>query len=1134
MDPQERLFLQTVWHAVEDSGYTRLSLSNSTVGVFAGVMWGEYQLFGGDVRPSSSYWSIANRVSYVFDFKGPSMAVDTACSSSLTAIHLACESIKSGQCDIAVAGGVNLSLHPNKYLLLSLGNFISSDGRCRSFGKGGDGYVPGEGVGAVVLKPLGKALEDGDNIHAVIKSTMLNHGGKTNGYTVPSPSAQSRLIRNNLNRAAIDPRSISYVEAHGTGTSLGDPIEIAGLASAFEHETPGGVSEKRPFCPIGSVKSNVGHLESAAGMAALTKVILQMKNKTLVPSIHAETVNPNIDFKASPFFIQTGTTEWKRPVVSVNGTPVVFPRRSGISSFGAGGSNAHLIVEEHEAKDRDPGSDAPYIFVLSARDEHRLAEYAEKVLEFIASNRLDSQENDSFQENLASPALRNVCYTFQTGREAMNERLAVVALDWSDLAEALSGYRNGGSGSGNLYTGSTRNRGYQLDDFIDGDEGGQFIRNLIQNKKYHKLARFWASGLNFDWMVLYPETKPRRVSVPGYPFARERYWITGGQSPVSPAVSVSDAQTEPVSDDEFFSRVQSKPVAGPHPNPETSLAAGRTEAGHDWNKETGTAISGIISRLLKIGRWKIDADTVLTDYGLDSITGLRLINEIDKTLGEKLPLDSIQNATVNSLVHAIERLKGHTGESPGHSSAGHAAPSDDDLATGDETEDERLSIADPSDMFPRTVKGGTGLKTCRILLTGATGVLGGRLVVDLLDMTDSTVYCLVRAKSGEEGKNRIREMVRLYKTGPEFEREFERRVIPVTGDITRPVLSMDTDTYNVLAGKIDMVLHNAAKTSLHGGYSELKPANVDGTRHMIDFCLKTAQKYFVFVSSYVVMGDRQFTSSSPFTEKEFYTGQTFGNLGYAKSKFESERMVRLAFKDGLKWVIVRPGNIMGDSRNGTYPFGIPGVPGIFYDIFRTVIKNQIAVNAIQFFDITPVDYAGRGIVHLATRTKNLFDTYHLNNPNPKSFREIMGLISDCGYDLNFLEIDEFKSALGIIGKYDSITSDLITFNPSMMPRNESTYADASYTSGILSRADISCPRIDRSLIETYLNYCLRVGYLKKNSPREKIMNKLKFEYIRKTLAKDSLIARVKKKVDTMKSKVPFEGKVISQSITMRH
>ncbi|WP_187696014.1 beta-ketoacyl synthase N-terminal-like domain-containing protein, partial [Priestia megaterium] len=227
MDPQERLFLETVWHTLEDAGYPKSKLSRDKVGVFVGVMYGHYQLYGAEeslkgnvIALSSSHASIANRVSYFFNFKGPSIAIDTMCSSSLTSIHLACESLRRGECDTAIAGGVNLSLHPNKYVSLSQGNFISDDGKCRAFGEGGEGYVPGEGIGAILLKPLGKAIKDKDRIYGVVKASALNHGGKTNGYTVPNPNAQAELISQVLRKAKIDPKTISYVEAHGTGTSL--------------------------------------------------------------------------------------------------------------------------------------------------------------------------------------------------------------------------------------------------------------------------------------------------------------------------------------------------------------------------------------------------------------------------------------------------------------------------------------------------------------------------------------------------------------------------------------------------------------------------------------------------------------------------------------------------------------------------------------------------------------------------------------------------------------------------------------------------------------------------------------------------------------------------------------------------
>ncbi|ETR68976.1 MAG: hypothetical protein OMM_04242 [Candidatus Magnetoglobus multicellularis str. Araruama] len=242
------------------------------------------------------------------------MAIDTMCSSSLTSIHLACESIKNGEIEMGIAGGVNLSIHLNKYITLSQGQFLSTDGLCKSFGANGDGYVPGEGVGTVLLKPLTKAIADNDHIYAVIKGSALNHGGKTNGYSVPNPNAQASLISEALTKSDINPRTIGYMEAHGTGTALGDPIEISALIKSYQQLTT-----DKQYCAIGSVKSNIGHLESAAGIAALTKVILQMQHKQLVPSLHSEVLNPNITFEDSPFVVQQHLQDWTPITLSENG-----------------------------------------------------------------------------------------------------------------------------------------------------------------------------------------------------------------------------------------------------------------------------------------------------------------------------------------------------------------------------------------------------------------------------------------------------------------------------------------------------------------------------------------------------------------------------------------------------------------------------------------------------------------------------------------------------------------------------------------------------------------------------------------------------------------------------------------------
>ncbi|MCX7290343.1 SDR family NAD(P)-dependent oxidoreductase, partial [Janthinobacterium sp.] len=542
-DPQERLFLQCVHAALEDAGYTRESLgqyaTDRQVGVYAGVFFEEYQLYGAQEQErgvnlalAGSPASIANRVSYYFNLRGPSMSVDSMCSSSLTAIHLACESLLSGKCALAIAGGVNVTIHPNKYLLLAQGKFVSSKGRCESFGEGGDGYVPAEGVGALVLKPLERAQADGDHIYGVIKSSALNHGGKTNGYTVPNPVAQAALISQALKEAQFDPRTISYVEAHGTGTALGDPIEITGLARAWaEHTTD------RQFCAIGSVKSNIGHGEAVAGIAGLTKVLLQMKHGMLAPSLHASTLNANIDFAQTPFSVQRELAQWQRPLLDVDGRLVEFPRRAGVSAFGAGGSNAHMLIEEYVAAPETrphTGLALPLALVLSAKNTERLTESVQQIL--------DAAGDEGWRDE----QLRDIAYTLQIGREAMEERLAVLVVSVADLQHKLAAHLAGEQGIDGLYSGRAGQRRGSLAAFAADEDMDETIAAWCAKGKLEQLLELWCNGLVFDWNRLYGEVKPRRVGLPTYPFARERYWVPQLAPPQSAAATGATAHLHPL------------------------------------------------------------------------------------------------------------------------------------------------------------------------------------------------------------------------------------------------------------------------------------------------------------------------------------------------------------------------------------------------------------------------------------------------------------------------------------------------------------------------------------------------------------------------------------------------------------
>lgn len=351
LDPQERLLLEEGYKALENAAWppSRIQAEGrENVGVFVGVTRTGFELYNptlwesGDNRILTTNFSeMANRLSYCFDLRGPSMAIDTMCSSSLTALHEACEHLRHGACRMALVGTANIYTHPATYRLFCEKRMLSPTGRCHTFSRNADGFVPGESVSALVLKPLSAALKDHDRIHGLIRATGANHDGRTNGFTVPSPAAQAAMIRDTLDRGKVNAREISYVEAHGTGTKLGDPIEINGLTKAYRTDT-----SDTGYCAIGSAKSNIGHCEAAAGLAGVIKTLLQMRYQTLAPSLHAEELNPLINFSDSPFHVQTEKAPWARPVITRDGKQTEIPRMAAVSAFGAGGSNAHVILEE--------------------------------------------------------------------------------------------------------------------------------------------------------------------------------------------------------------------------------------------------------------------------------------------------------------------------------------------------------------------------------------------------------------------------------------------------------------------------------------------------------------------------------------------------------------------------------------------------------------------------------------------------------------------------------------------------------------------------------------------------------------------------------------------------------------------
>ena len=382
MDPQQRMLLEVAWRAMEDAGLPMARVAGTSVGVFVGISSWDYALAGLSVEDRSpidaynntgSTLSIAaNRISYCFDLRGPSLAVDTACSSSLMAIHLACESLWQGTSKLALAGGVNALLMPDSFVAFSQLGVLSPDGRCKTFDARADGYVRSEGAGMILLKPLADAIRDQDRIYAVIRGSATNQDGRTPGLTVPSPLAQQKLVEQACEQAGVSPSQIQYVEAHGTGTAIGDPIEAEALANAV-----GKNRTSSNACWVGSVKTNIGHLEAGAGVASTIKVALALHHRTIPPHLHFQSPHPKIDFQTNGLQLPLQSTSWPEPKGS---------RLAGVNGFGYGGANVHLILEEAPEPSRvDPHSNPtrPHLLTLSAKSVEGLHRYSDQVRDWL-------------------------------------------------------------------------------------------------------------------------------------------------------------------------------------------------------------------------------------------------------------------------------------------------------------------------------------------------------------------------------------------------------------------------------------------------------------------------------------------------------------------------------------------------------------------------------------------------------------------------------------------------------------------------------------------------------------------------------------------------------------------------------
>ncbi|MCP4179823.1 MAG: aminotransferase class III-fold pyridoxal phosphate-dependent enzyme [bacterium] len=501
MDPYQRLFLETVWHSLEDAGYSEEKIKGSNTGVFLGrpqdsdyFDWinqfdKEYSFMA---LPGNIPSVIASRISYILDLKGPSMLIDTACSSSLVALHQACKALRSKECDMAIAGGINLILNPVYEAGTTKPDILSSDFRAKPFDESSDGTGSGEGSISLLLKSYKTAMLDKNKIYAVIKGSAINQDGNTIGITAPNVDMQKKVLMSSWEDARINPEKISFIETHGTGTKLGDPIEIKGITEAFRHYT-----ERQCFCAVGSIKGNIGHLDSAAGILSVLKAILCLRNKHLPPLAHFKQINSEINLEKSPLYINSRSTSWDSQNNEL--------RRCGVSSFGLSGTNCHIVLEEHKNEENiRTKPEENHILCLSAKTEDAL-------------KRLISDYINYFRGRIH---IANTCYTSAIGRNHYTHRVAIIGQNAESFKRKLDLLDQIGLSSidleGIYYC--------KLHDIVKKITTDQINSSFMDTNNLKMIAQKYIDGFDIDWTQLYHDVY-ELVDIPLYSFERKACWL---------------------------------------------------------------------------------------------------------------------------------------------------------------------------------------------------------------------------------------------------------------------------------------------------------------------------------------------------------------------------------------------------------------------------------------------------------------------------------------------------------------------------------------------------------------------------------------------------------------------------------